>query len=78
MVPDLELRAGYRFAPQWRAVVGYEVLYWTDVQRAGGLIDTTVNPTPGGGGGGPPRPQVMLDTSSLLAHGFTVGVRHGF
>jgi Putative beta barrel porin-7 (BBP7) len=76
VVPDLELKAGYQFAPQWRGVVGYEVLYWTNVQRAGGLIDTMVNPTPAGGG--PQRPQVLLDTSSLLAQGFTIGVRHGF
>jgi hypothetical protein len=26
-------------------VAGYDLLYWTDVQRAGGLIDTTLNPT---------------------------------
>src|SRR5262249_27230084 len=76
VVPDVELKAGYQFAPQWRAVVGYEVLYWTNVQRAGGLIDTTVNPTPALGG--PPRPQVVLDTASLLAQGFTIGGGHGF
>lgn len=80
VVPDLELKAGYQLTPQWRVVAGYEVLYWTGVQRAGGLIDLTVNPAliPGGGGGSPQRPQALLNTSSLLAQGFTVGARYGF
>lgn len=44
VVPEFSLKAGYQVAPQWRIVAGYDVLYWSDVQRAGGLIDTTINP----------------------------------
>jgi Putative beta barrel porin-7 (BBP7) len=79
-VPDLELKAGYQITPQWRLVAGYEVLYWTAVQRAGSLIDLTVNPNliPPGAGGGPQRPQALLDTTSLLAQGFTVGAKYSF
>jgi hypothetical protein len=83
-VPDLAVKAGYQFAPAWQVVAGYELLYWTGVQRAGGLVDTTVNPNlipavgGGGGGGGPQRPQPQFDTSSLLAQGFSVGIRHAF
>jgi hypothetical protein len=56
------------------------VLYWTGVQRAGGLIDTTVNPNliPPPVGGGPQRPQAQFDTSSLLAQGFSVGIKYDF
>ena len=50
VVPELSLKAGYQIAPAWRLTVGYDVLYWTGVQRAGGLIDTTINPTPGATG----------------------------
>jgi hypothetical protein len=69
-----------QFAPAWRVVASYELLYWTGVQRAGGLIDTTVNPAlaPPGSGGGPQRPQAQFDTSSLLAQGFGVGIKHEF
>jgi putative beta barrel porin BBP7 len=79
-VPDFAVKAGYRFAPAWQIVAGYEALYWTGVQRAGGLIDTTVNPNliPPAVGGGPQRPQAQFDTSSLLAQGFSVGIKHDF
>lgn len=74
------MKAGYQFAPAWRVVAGYELLYWTGVQRAGGLIDTTVNPNllPPPAGGGPQRPQAQFDTTSLLAQGFSFGIKHAF
>jgi hypothetical protein len=80
VVPDLELKASYQFAPQWRLVAGYEVLYWTGVQRAGNLIDTTVNSNllGGGPGGAPQRPQALLNTSALLAQGFNAGLKYEF
>ena len=79
-VPEISLKAGYQLTPQWRLVAGYDVLYWTDVQRAGGLIDTTVNPSliPPAAGGGPNRPQPVFNTSALVAQGFSLGARYGF
>jgi hypothetical protein len=79
-VPELALKAGYEIAPRWQIVVGYDLLYWTGVQRAGGLIDTTINPNliPPATPGGPSRPQPVFNTSPLLAQGFNVGVRYGF
>jgi hypothetical protein len=78
--PDLTLKAGYQLAPTWQIVASYDLLYWTGVQRAGGLIDTTVNPNliPPPAGGGPQRPQPQFDTSALLAQGFGIGLRHEF
>ena len=45
-VPRLVLAAsaGYQFAPGWRAFAGYNLIYWADVVRPGGTIDTTINP----------------------------------
>jgi hypothetical protein len=43
VVPEIALKAGYQFAPGWRVIGGYDLLYWTGVQRAGNLIDTTIN-----------------------------------
>jgi hypothetical protein len=79
-VPELALKAGYQLAPQWRIVAGYDVLYWTDVQRAGGLIDTTINPTlvPPGPAVGPQRPMPVFNTAPLLAQGFNFGVRYNY
>ena len=80
IVPEMALKAGYQVAPQWRVVAGYDLLYWTDVQRAGGLIDTTINPLliPQPTPGGPLRPMPVFNTSPLLAQGFNVGVRYNY
>jgi putative beta barrel porin BBP7 len=79
-VPELSLKAGYQIAPSWRLIAGYDVLYWTGVQRAGGLIDTTVNPTfiPPGPPSGPVRPLPVFNTTNLLAQGFSLGVRYNY
>jgi len=79
-VPELALKAGYQIAPRWQITAGYDLLYWTGVQRAGGLIDASINPNllPLPVPGGPQRPQPTFNTSPLLAQGFSVGVRYGF
>jgi len=80
VIPELSLKAGYQIAPAWRLTVGYDVLYWTGVQRAGGLIDTTINPTlvPPGPPAGPTRPLPVMNTTNLLAQGFSFGVRYNY
>jgi putative beta barrel porin BBP7 len=80
VVPELALKAGYRFAPGWQLVGGYDLLYWTGVQRAGNALDTAINPNlvPPGTGPGPQRPQFQFNASPLLAQGFSVGVRYEF
>jgi len=80
VVPELSLKAGYEIAPAWRLTVGYDVMYWTGVQRAGGLIDTTINPTlvPPGPPAGPTRPLPVMNTTNLLAQGFSFGVRYNY
>jgi hypothetical protein len=80
VVPELSLKAGYQVAPGWRLIVGYDLLYWTGVQRAGGLIDTTINPSlvPPGPPAGPIRPLPALNTTNLLAQGFGFGVRYHY
>ena len=74
------LKAGYQIAPQWRLIAGYDLLYWTEVQHAGGLIDTTINPNliPPANPGGPLRPTPVFNTSPLLAQRFNVGVRYNY
>ncbi len=80
VVPEVSLKAGYQIAPRWQLVAGYDALYWSGVQRAGGLIDTTVNPNllPGGAGGGPNRPMPTMNTTALVAQGLSFGVRYNY
>ncbi|MBR0836033.1 BBP7 family outer membrane beta-barrel protein [Bradyrhizobium manausense] len=79
VVPEISLKAGYQIAPAWRLIAGYDVIYWTGVQRAGGLIDTGLNPTLVPGPGiGPVRPLPAFNTTNLLAQGFSVGVRYNY
>jgi hypothetical protein len=80
VVPELALKLGYQITPQWRAFVGYDALYWSDVQRAGGTIDTTVNPTQIGGLPlvGAARPAPQFATTSFWAQGVTVGATYRY
>ncbi|MBR0686002.1 BBP7 family outer membrane beta-barrel protein [Bradyrhizobium manausense] len=79
VVPEISLKAGYQIAPAWRLIAGYDVIYWTGVQRAGGLVDTGLNPTLVPGPGiGPVRPLPAFNTTNLLAQGFSVGVRYNY
>lgn len=82
-MPEFAVKVGYQVAPQWQIVAGYDVMYWPGVQRAGNLVDTSVNPAllpSGGGGGPPPGPQGSQATSnnSLLAQGFKIGLRFAY
>ncbi|WP_354228626.1 BBP7 family outer membrane beta-barrel protein [Bradyrhizobium sp. F1.4.3] len=63
------MKAGHQVEPGWRLTVGYDTLSWTGVQRSGGLIDTTLNPSPipPGPSAGPTRPLPVLNTTNLLA-----------
>jgi hypothetical protein len=44
-VPELNANLTYAFTPRLRAVVGYTVIFWSNVARAGSQIDTDVNST---------------------------------
>ena len=80
VVPELALKAGYQVASQWQLFAGYDILYWTGVQRVGGLIDLTLNPNlfPSPQPGGPQRPMPLSNSTSLLAQGFNFGVRYNY
>jgi len=42
-VPEVQVKGGLLIAPWLRATVGYDLLYWTRVQRPGDQIDLTVD-----------------------------------
>ena len=82
IVPRLEVGLDWEFANGWSATVGYNLLYWTDVLRAGEQIDGTVNAdllAPGiTGGTGANRPAAILNESDYLAHGISFGIERRF
>jgi hypothetical protein len=80
VVPDVSAKIGYQVAPSIRIHAGYSFLYWTNVIRPGGVIDTSVNPTqlPPGALAGPARPQPQFNRSDLWAHGINLGLVFNF
>jgi hypothetical protein len=80
VVPEAGIKLGYDVTPHVRVAVGYDFLYWTDVMRPGGQIDTVVNPnllapaTPGG----PARPMRLDDTTDIWVQGVSFSLEFRF
>ena len=78
VVPEVGVKVAYQVTPRVRVFAGYDFLYWTNVVRPGGQIDTAVNPmllppvTPPIAG--PIRPAPLLATSDIWVHGISVGL----
>ncbi len=60
--------------------VGYSILYWSDVGRAGNAIDTSVNPTqiPPSTLSGSARPEYDFQSSDFWARGVNLGLEYNF
>lgn len=74
-LPSLTLQVGYQVTPHLRTFVGYDVLYWDRVLRAGEQIDFAVdsaNIPPRTAGGGS-HPAFEYREASFWAHGMNVG-----
>jgi putative beta barrel porin BBP7 len=82
VVPELGVKVGYQVTPQLRATVGYDFLYWSNVVRPGGRIDTTINPNllppPVSPLVGPNRPAPLLGTTDVWVQGVTCGLEFRF
>jgi hypothetical protein len=44
MIPELGINLGYDLTPRLRATVGYSLIYWSHVARAGDQVNTDLNP----------------------------------
>lgn len=64
----------------WSVNLGYSLIVWSDVMRAGDQIDTRINTTqlPPGSLTGEPLPGVPMATSTFWAHGVQIGVERAF
>jgi hypothetical protein len=82
MIPEIGLTLGVRLTDWLDATVGYTVLYYPNVVRAGSIIDTDLNP-----GAFPPpldpltgaaRPRFQFIETDYLAHGLSLGAELRF
>ena len=80
VAPELAVKAGYQVTPQLRLHAGYDFLFWSNVVRPGGVIDTAINPNqlPPSPPVAPNRPAPRLDGADFWAHGIEVGADFSF
>jgi len=43
VMPEMTFTVGHQLTPRWRDSLGYSVIYWTQVARAGQQIDAHVD-----------------------------------
>ena len=75
VIPELGVRLSYRVLPHSRLTVGYSLVYWSRVARAGDQIDHELNLTQllPGGLMGVPRPLYRSRITDVWAQGVTLG-----
>jgi hypothetical protein len=80
VVPQLNATLAYNWNCHFRTSIGYNFLYWTDVNRPGDQIDRNINPNlapvfgGGPGGTGPAQPQRLNHDNDFIAHGLSFGL----
>ncbi|MCS6977838.1 MAG: BBP7 family outer membrane beta-barrel protein [Gemmatales bacterium] len=76
-VPELTARLGCTFRHRYTLFVGYTILYWAEVLRAGDQIDLTLNPAQmpisPAVMDGPNRPEVLWRETSFWIQGLSLG-----
>ncbi len=81
VVPEVGLNVGYQVTDHWRAYVGYNFLYWSNVIRPGDQIDRVIDVTRVPRFAPPtvpplavPRPAVLFKESDFWAQGVNLGL----
>ena len=78
VVPEAELKVGYRFGANLSAFAGYNFLYWSDVVRPAEQINRVVNGSQRGGfpliGPADPTPPTLGNSTDFWAHGVSFGL----
>ncbi len=77
VVPELGVTLGYQLTRRVRATLGYSLIYWSPVVRAGDQIDLDVNPDylpPVEDPEGPARPRRLFHETDYWVQGFNLGL----
>jgi hypothetical protein len=83
VIPQLGVEMGYQLTCRCRAYLGYNLIYWSPVMRAGDQIDLNIDPHnfPGGTplpGGASHFPQYLARESNFWAQGINLGTEIRF
>ncbi len=82
VIPQLGLELGYQVTCHTRAYLGYNILYWGNVMRAGDQIDRNIDPrnwaNAPDAANALPFPQFLNRCSSFWAQGINLGVEVRF
>jgi hypothetical protein len=81
LIPELGVTLSVDLGRRLRASVGYDLLFWYEVVRAGDQVDTTVNPALILGpnpNADPMRPEFRFQRTNLWTQGITFGVEIRF
>ncbi len=80
VIPELNVNLGYKCTPNLKFLVGYTLIYWTDVVRPGDQIDREINGTLVPRFGEDPnavippfRPQFVFNETNVLIQGLNLG-----
>ena len=77
MVPELGFTLGYQLTRRIRTNLGYSMIYWGNVARAGEQIDRNINPNQfpfAAGAVVPPnRPQFQFEQTDYWVQGLSFG-----
>jgi hypothetical protein len=79
VVPEVTLNVGYQLAQHMKVFAGYDFLYWSNMMRVGGAIDTTLDLNsrtfPLTQPPGAFRPAVQFHDTGFWAQGINVGLQ---
>ena len=82
VIPQLNANLGYNVTPKLRVLVGYTLIYWSSVVRAGNQVSLDVNetyiPRAFDEPEGPPRPAFAWRDTDFWAQGVNVGLDYRF
>ncbi len=76
-IPELGINVGYQVTKRARVILGYSLLYWDRVYRAGDQVDLRVNPDllpPPTDTDGPALPSLTFRDTNYWATGFNIGL----
>ncbi|MEZ6119720.1 MAG: BBP7 family outer membrane beta-barrel protein [Pirellulaceae bacterium] len=80
ILSELNVTLRQEFSPRFAATVGYSIMSWSDVLRAGSVVDNVVNSTQISPGtlSGDARPAANLESTSFWGHGLNAGIEIAF
>jgi hypothetical protein len=80
VLPEGQLKIGYRFSDTGRVYVGYTLVYLSDAVRPGDQVDRTIRPSQTAVGGGQPAagPELAVRATDFWVQGLVIGLEYRY